>query len=76
MNEKRSSAEEIMQMLIKGNLVPQGFTGQIVFNVGQGCLFDVERIDKIRLMTRREDMPQKITLDKYLECANIGNNRA
>lgn len=42
----RTPAREIVDILVRCKVIPEGFNGQVVLHVGQGGLCDIERRDR------------------------------
>jgi len=66
----------IQQILVKSEIIPQGYTGQVIFHFGSGGLCEIERRDKekIRLKEHLNGMDE-IFLDKYfVPSYNLANN--
>jgi hypothetical protein len=40
--------EKLMAMLCALSLIPRGFTGKLTFNIGQGALLNVERVELLK----------------------------
>ena len=67
----------IIQLLIKANVIPQGYTGQVILHVGCGGLCNIERRDKGEqngLLDRLQGMNEKKYLDILSFSCHISNN--
>jgi len=71
-----NASDLILQILVKSEIIPPGYTGQVVFHIGQGGICEVERRDKegMRLRSRLNGM-NDFFLDKFFSHPyNLANN--
>ena len=71
-----NASDLILQILIKSEIIPQGYTGQVVLHFGSGGLCEIERRDKdkTRLKERLNGM-NDFFLDKIFGGPyNLANN--
>lgn len=58
----RSPARQIIDILVRHKVIPEGFSGQIVLHVGQGGICDVERRDRgLKKLLERESYLEEVT---------------
>jgi hypothetical protein len=67
----------IMKLLMESKVIPQGFTGQVILNIGSGGLCSVERWEKNGLKRNLQGMNEKIFSSVLLRAmGGLANNAA
>jgi hypothetical protein len=71
-----NASDLILQILVKSEIIPEGYTGQIVFHIGQGGMCEVERRDKegTRLRNRLNGMNDYFLDKLFSHSYNLANN--
>ncbi len=67
-------ADAIMKILTESKVVPSGFTGQVVLNVGQGAISSVERWEKNGLMQNLKGMNEVSFMRILQDFGRLANN--
>lgn len=65
----------IMQTLVKSGTIPKNFTGQVIFDIGQGHLFEVRKFEGEKLLLNRLDsIGENFSLDFSRNSAILFSN--